>query len=621
MPACSMLARSSPTLAKARIATFNVRGLTSNVKKQQLAKDLLSYRVDVCGLQELKIAEPFDRSIDDGYRLVGFGQDAGHHGGIGFAVSKYFNEFLRKHKKLSDRVGYADFSLPAKSSSETSVDVRFVVAYGPTAPSADKTPSLREDFYDCLFKAWNTPNSRTLVFGLGDFNSIGLYSKGVRNNNGQALVQWANSWEIVLANTLFRYSMRYRTTWTGSVTNRDTGVISRVYNMIDFIAVPARCRPLIKRARSYAGTLTSSDHKIVIADMDFQRLFKAYRSNPKTKRSVGPLAVRRLSLDATVRQDYKAKLKESVSISHTNPCSEETHKHSPSQKWSSAVNGTLKAAESSVGHMHRSTSGRLTLPNQEVARLSEQQREVRLLAESGHHSLAELKRQRNQIQHKIRSIQRADANERLDRLAEKVEQAPDSAQMFLAASAMRSGSQPSSIMVSSADGHILASDKQKAERVTEHFKDLFCRDQSAAIQKPVPHRLSVAVSPAEVETAMKRLKNGKACGPDKVPGELLKYGTSQLSIVAADIINQSVAEGADMSSFTGLGTLIPLQKPKKPRGPVTSLRPIVLLNTIRKVFSLVVLCRIAKDVARYVGPTQSGFRQGRSTTDVVWTQR
>ena len=72
-------------------------------------------------------------------------------------------------------------------------------------------------------------------------------------------------------------------------------------------------------------------------------------------------------------------------------------------------------------------------------------------------------------------------------------------------------------MVSSADGHILASDKQKAERVTEHFKDLFCRDQSAAIQKPVPHRLSVAVSPAEVETAMKQLKNGKACGPDKVP--------------------------------------------------------------------------------------------------------
>ena len=33
------------------------------------------------------------------------------------------------------------------------------------------------------------------------------------------------------------------------------------------------------------------------------------------------------------------------------------------------------------------------------------------------------------------------------------------------------------------------------------------------------------------------------------------------------------------------------------------------------------LCRIAKDNAHYVGPTQYGFRQGRSTTDVVWTQR
>ena len=67
--------------------------------------------------------------------------------------------------------------------------------------------------------------------------------------------------------------------------------------------------------------------------------------------------------------------------------------------------------------------------------------------------------------------------------------------------------------------------------------------------------------------------------------------------------------------------MIPLPKPNKARGPVANLRPIVLLNTLRKVISLVVLKRITPRVSHYLGSTSSGFRPGRGTADVVWTQR
>ena len=77
----------------------------------------------------------------------------------------------------------------------------------------------------------------------------------------------------------------------------------------------------------------------------------------------------------------------------------------------------------------------------------------------------------------------------------------------------------------------------------------------------------------------------------------------------------------DFSSVVGPGVLIPLAKPNKPRGPLTSLRPIVLLNTIRKVFSLVKLARISTVVSEFLGPTSSGFRAARGTSDVVLTQR
>ena len=45
------------------------------------------------------------------------------------------------------------------------------------------------------------------------------------------------------------------------------------------------------------------------------------------------------------------------------------------------------------------------------------------------------------------------------------------------------------------------------------------------------------------------------------------------------------------------------------------MRPIVLLTTLRKTLSLVVLSRIAPKVDEYLSPSQSGFRRGRSTAD------
>ena len=57
------------------------------------------------------------------------------------------------------------------------------------------------------------------------------------------------------------------------------------------------------------------------------------------------------------------------------------------------------------------------------------------------------------------------------------------------------------------------------------------------------------------------------------------------------------------------------------KGPVTNLRPITLLNTIRKVLSLIVLKRTRKNVNDYLDPSQSGFRNGRSTSDVVWAHK
>eukprot|EP00117_Sycon_ciliatum_P049571 scpid85537/ scgid35117/ len=118
-----------------------------------------------------------------------------------------------------------------------------------------------------------------------------------------------------------------------------------------------------------------------------------------------------------------------------------------------------KAAESTVGHVHRSRSGRLVLSNMEVAALSKKQRKLEM--DAGNWS-QDLKKERNKLMHRIRTIQRDEAARRLDKIAEEIEKAPDSAKMCMAASGMRKRKQQA-VVVHSVTGETLAKNSEKGQ--------------------------------------------------------------------------------------------------------------------------------------------------------------
>ncbi|KAL5249834.1 hypothetical protein ACHWQZ_G018605 [Mnemiopsis leidyi] len=63
------------------------------------------------------------------------------------------------------------------------------------------------------------------------------------------------------------------------------------------------------------------------------------------------------------------------------------------------------------------------------------------------------------------------------------------------------------------------------------------------------------------------------------------------------------------------------EKPGKPKGPLTSLRPLTLLNGSRKMLTQIALKRIESRIEDYTMPWQSANKRGRSCSDIVWTQR
>ena len=113
------------------------------------------------------------------------------------------------------------------------------------------------------------------------------------------------------------------------------------------------------------------------------------------------------------------------------------------------------------------------------------------------------------------------------------------------------------------------------------------------------------ITPVEVQRAISKLNSGRACGHDDLPADLLKGTADLIAPSIATIFNDALEHHEPLD--IGKGVLVLLQKPGKPVGPLTSVRPIVLLSALRKTLSLVVLSRIATKVDNFLAPSQSGF--------------
>ena len=177
------------------------------------------------------------------------------------------------------------------------------------------------------------------------------------------------------------------------------------------------------------------------------------------------------------------------------------------------------------------------------------------------------------------------------------------------------------ITVHNEEGHVIATDEKKAEVVRDWFEDHFTGNEPPL--EPfvgVPRPLDTPISTKEVENAIRRLKNNRACGPDEVPNELLKYAGSNFSAAFSEIVNQCFETNTFIPAI-GESILTPLQKPGKPPGPVKNLRPLNLLNGIRKILSVLTLNRIQDQVNHYTGPWQCGYKAGHGCADIVWSQQ
>ena len=609
-------------------ATWNVCGLTKDHKRSLLDQDFIRYKMDILGLQETKCKRSEDLLLVSKSRLIIMEQKHALHGGLGFVISLRMQQYVKSYGYISDRVAVLDLHIPGRSG--TIIKYRFVNCYSPTLPRAVENPQLISQFYQSLSSACNVP-SRYELYIMGDFNAklgkvqlhesletnihnhVGRYAVGTRNSNGEHMLNFLFEHDLFASNTSFPHKCRHITTRTGWLKDhsRPGKFTVPVYTQIDYVVCKRRSKCLLQDARAYAGAALRSDHKIVMARVDLSTPYVAHKREPS--RTLYDIS--HLTCNKDTQREYQNNLNSKLGPDPTGSSD------SPPERLLSLIDAVRSTALEVVG-TRRPFQRKDHSNDSTVVQLSEKRKRLRLqlntnTSEDRSHTRKLINATKNAIQKRLTELKEQEAQNLVDTIA----RTDETKKMFEAVRVLNNSKPTRPVTIHNSDGHCIASDTDKAEAIKSWFEIQFTGNEpSLEPFTGTPRPLNTPISSIEVASALTKLKNNRASGPDALPNELLKYAGHNFSIHFASILNQCFETHTYIDAI-GESILTPLQKPGKPVGPPKSLRPLNLLNGVRKVLSLVALNRIQDLVNHYTGPWQCGYKNGRSCAGIVWSQR
>lgn len=572
------------------------------------------YNIDMMAIQETHLTTTDIYSIEttDGrrrYTVYLSGRTGEGNNGVGIITR---GNMSVKFKSISDRICLCETNIKSINRK-----VVLMCAYAPTLPNSEKNPQCRENFYQQLDSILNTISKRSILIIAGDFNAqvgtgyhtfranMGPYGKGRLNSNGESLLHMASRNNLTITNTLFPHPLKHVTTWEApyrAYKHWDgTERKHPIRNQIDFILMRIPHRILVTDSRSYSGTYTFTDHRLVRAKLT---IFNFGNKPEKTRK----IAFEKLK-DPIIRAQYAFSTE--MHLMDLERCQE--NEPTTQDMWNKITEANRKAAVDTIGYRDSKKTY-----DPVIIRLSREQKDLgtALNGNTDPRTRDEIRKRRNGKMNEIHTHLKELRHKTILDLVEEVERSKnDSRKMFRALEVFRLDRKKPQLQIETGDGITLNATIQTSI-ITEHFKGMFTKEDAETLPSIKPIQISPPFSRSEIEKATKALRLNKSAGIDELKAEQLKYGPSVVYDEIAEIFNKMSRTG-DYPGEIKEGILVPIPKPGKPKGPTSSLRPIILLSMLRKLLATCMMRRIGDRINQEIPPTQSAYRSGRGTTEQV----
>ncbi|GFO40610.1 endonuclease-reverse transcriptase [Plakobranchus ocellatus] len=169
--------------------------------------------------------------------------------------------------------------------------------------------------------------------------------------------------------------------------------------------------------------------------------------------------------------------------------------------------------------------------------------------------------------------------------------------------------------IKSKDGTMLMEKKEILNRWSEYVEDLLKDDRC---KKPIIKKKieCPTILKEEVEAAIKKMKNGKATGPDNIPVEIVKaldnLGLDLTTKLLNTIFDGTIPEDVCKSVFVVL--------PKTPGATECKLHiTISLMSHFTKILLRALMHRMRKSIRPEISPKQFGFMLDKRTRNAIFT--
>ncbi|XP_071965609.1 uncharacterized protein [Antedon mediterranea] len=442
---------------------------------------------------------------------------------------------------------------------------------------------------------------------------MGQHGKGTINSNGIALLEMAMRHKLLLTNTMFEHKMSHRTTWVMPVRvkphNEKDGTPRRnpYRNQVDYIMIRKRNFNFVTNSRSYSRVDVETDHRIVKTQLRLQY----FKMKPKKKCRI--IDVENLN-ERTNQEKYQNKVKESLDTDKLTNV--DTFK-----RWGLIADVCKDAAIHVVGFKETRRANKIQ--NDEIKKLSQKQKKLRLEINAckQNDDRIKMKKQRNIVLKEIHSKIKYEEEKTISRQIEELEKIKDEPnKMFQAIRHLKRTEKTDKSFLYDCRNSIITNETEQVKIVTSYFREVYEKkgvEKNLGIDKI---RMKNPFKIEEIKLAAKKLKNGKSPGPDEVHSELIKYAPDNIFSSIATMFNDMVMTGKAPHDITE-GIIVPLHKPGKQKGIVKNLRPVVLLNIIRKILAICLINRIDDKLMTIIPPSQAAYCKGRSVTEHVFTLR
>ncbi|KAK3553760.1 hypothetical protein QTP70_009182 [Hemibagrus guttatus] len=577
-----------------RIGTLNVGTMTG--KGRELADVMERRKVDILCVQETRWKGSKARSIGAGFKLFYYGVDSKRNG-VGVVLKEEFVRNVLEVKRVSDRV------MSLKLEFEGAM-LNVVSGY---APQVGCELEEKERFWSELDEVMESiPTGERVVIGAdfnghvgegntGDEEVMGKFGVKERNLEGQMVVDFAKRMDMGVVNTYFQKREEHRVTYKSG--GRRT--------QVDYILCRRGNLKEISDCKVVVGESVARQHRMVLCRMTLM-VCKTKRSKIEKKTKWWKLKKEECC------EEFRQKLRQALGGQVVLP-----------DDWETTAEVIRETGRKVLGvsSARRKEDKETWWWNEEV---QDSIQRKRLAKKKWDMDRTEENRQEyKELQRRVKREVSKAKQKAYEELYTRLDTREGEKDLYrLARQRDRDGKEVQQVrVIKDRDGRVLTSEESVQRRWKEYFEELMNEENER--EKRVEGVNSVEqkvdkIRKDEVRKALKRMKSGKAVGPDDIPVEVWKCLGEAAVEFLANLFNR-VLESERMPEEWRRSVLVPIFKNKGDVQSCSNYRGIKLMRHTMNVWERVVEARLRKVVE--ICEQQYGFMPRKSTTDAIFALR